>query len=199
MELTSAELSALDADAQRIGAFFRLATDPIVRLWLGVGPINPGVNALDLTGQTYRGLGELLNLPEFQHLLNGQAERVEFSLSGVSDEVLALASAESNNVQGKACDVGIGIFDSDWQLLGAVKWMWRGYADYLSITRSPAQTPDGQTVQTVALSVGSLMTGRRRRAFSYFTDQDQQARSPGDLFFERTPIYSDNSKTWPRF
>jgi hypothetical protein len=50
VNLNAAELAVLESGQQRIGVFFRLETDPIVRIWLGVGNIEPGVNAYDLTG-----------------------------------------------------------------------------------------------------------------------------------------------------
>lgn len=40
--LSQPEIDALASDTQKIGIFFRMATDPVVRLWLGVSEIKPG-------------------------------------------------------------------------------------------------------------------------------------------------------------
>lgn len=200
MDFNAAETAALDADAQRIGVFFRLDVDPLLRLWLGMGPIAPGVNVLDAAGATYLGAGELANVPDFDHLINGAAQRVEFTLSGVSPGVLAQLSAAANTVRDKLVAVGLGIMGADWQMLGAVRWCWRGYGDYLALQRSPVDGLEGGAVQSALLSAGTLMTGRRRGRNAYWTDQDQQRRAAGDRFCERTALYRDEvRKVWPRF
>jgi hypothetical protein len=200
MELSAAEVAALEGGAVRVGVFFRLALDAgPLRLWLGIGKIEPGVNVLDLTGAEYLGAGEIVDVPVVNQLINGVAERVSFRLSGVSESILPLADAENRAaVKGRAVNVGVALFGNDWQLLGSVKWLWRGVADYLSASQEGASEPGGQTVRAVELSVGSLMTGRRRAGLSYLTDADQHRRSPGDRFAERTARYSQEStKKWP--
>lgn len=201
MTLTDEEIEALGADVQNIGLFFRLETDPIVRLWLGFGDIQPGINVLDTTGATYQGFGEIGALPAMKQLLNGAAERVEFSVSGVSGEILQIASGgDAEQVKGKRVSIGFALMGSDWQLLGAVKWIRTYQADYLSIQQQVTDDPAQPIVRTVSLSCGSLMTARRRPSLSYFSNQDQQSRYPGDLFCERTPIYANQfNKEWPRF
>jgi hypothetical protein len=186
---------------QRIGVFFRLETDPVVRLWLGIGNIEPGVNMLDLTGATYRGCGEIQTVSEFNQMINGAAVRVEFSVSGVTGDMLAIASGDdAEEVRGKAVSVGLGIFDTDWSLLGSIKWCANYTADFLSVQQSPTDDPMQPIVRTVTLSCGSLMTGRRRPARSYFTNQDQQARYPGDLFCNLIGRYAHGfNKAWPQF
>jgi hypothetical protein len=197
MDFNADEIAALDADAQRIGVFFRLEVDPVLRLWLGLGPCEPGVNTLDPVGATYLGAGKLLNVSDFDHLINGAAQRVEFALSGVSDDVQAQLTVAANTVRDRPVALGLGIMGPDWQLLGAVRWCWRGYGDYLSADRT---SEGAEAVQTVTLSAGTLMTGRRRGRNAYFTDQDQQRRSPGDRFCERTGLYREEvRKVWPRF
>jgi hypothetical protein len=197
LTLTEAEIDAIDGSTQSIGIFFRLATDPVVRLWLGIGPCRVGANALDADGAIYTGFGQLAGVPVVQQLINGVADRVEFQVSGVSQETLRLASSEALDVQGAAVGMGFGIFDGSWQLLGAVKWIFRGFADVVTLNQ---ESVEGGVTRTISLSVGSLFTGRRRRGLSYLTDQDQQLRHPGDRFCERTALYSEESdKVWPRF
>lgn len=199
MTFTDAEIDALHDGAPRIGLFLRLEVDPVLRCWLGVGSIDVGFDVLDAGGATYRGFGQMLNLPVFQQLINGAAERVELKLSGGDDGILALANF-SGEVKGKRCDIGFALFDEAWALLGSIHWCRHYVADFLAMEVSPASDPDQQTTKTATLSIGSLMTGRRRRGLSYFNNQDQQARSPTDLFCERVAKYSVLAqKLWPKF
>jgi hypothetical protein len=198
--LNDAEYAALDGGSYRIAYFFRLATDPVVRLWCGVGKIEPGINAIDETGAVYIGFGEITDIPAFRQLINGQAERVDFTLSGVTPEILQVASEQdAPNVKGRDCAIGFALMDDGWQLMGQIKWIRRYTADYLGISQTVTENPQDPIVRTVTLSVGSLMTGRRRPGLSYFTDQDQKRRSPTDRFCERTTLYTqERRKKWPK-
>jgi hypothetical protein len=200
MIFTDDELAALAADTVSIGVFLRLDTVPVIRLWLGFGDIAPGINVLDPSGATYHGFGELRDVPAFKQLLNGAAERVEFTLSGVSGDLLALASGDdADAVKGKAAVLGFALMNPRWALIGPVHWSAFYVADYLSISQQPADALS-PLIRTITLSCGSRFTGRRRPAFSYFSDQDQQARFPGDKFCSLTKNYAHGfNKTWPVF
>lgn len=192
-----AVIDALETSTQRVGIYFRLAVDPVARLWLGVGDCKVGINAYDDDEELYQGLGRLIDVPAVQQLINGVAERATFHVSGVSQSTLALASAEADGVKGAAVALGIGFFDGSWQQLGVPIWLFRGRADFVTLQQ---QSNAKGVTRVIELSVGSLFTGRRRRGFSYLTDYDQQRRSPGDKFCERTIRYSsDTNKVWPVF
>lgn len=193
-----AEIDALNSDTQKLGIFFRMATDPVVRVWLGIGDIKPGVTAYDPLSDNdiYSGLGQLIDVPALQQLINGVADRVTFHVSGVSADTSALASTSATTVKNKQVAVGVCLFGAAWQQLGSPKWLWLGTADF--VTRQ--QQSDGKiTTRVIELSVGSLFTSRRRRGLSYLTDRDQQKRSPGDRFCERTVLLSQFEKVWPTF
>lgn len=204
MSFSAAELDALQADAVRLGLFLRLDLAPPLRCWFGCGPIDAGVTALDPSGATYDGFGQLMNLPTMSQVINGAADRVDISLSGTDDRILSLASF-ANKVHGVACDIGFGLFGDNWQLLGPVHFIRHYIADYLRMQITPAGSPSDQTMKTATLSVASAMTGRRRARYSFFSMQDQRARSlemnptlPPDKFCERTVLYSvAGLKTWP--
>lgn len=199
MNLSAAEITALAAGAPRLGIFIRLDVDPVLRCWLGIGAIKPGINALDATNEIYSGFGQVLDVPVMSQMINGAADRAELSLSGVDDRILELANS-ADAVKNVACDIGFALMGPDWALLAAIHWTRRYYADYLAMSVSPAGDPEGQSMKTARLSIRSQMTGRRRAGLAYFTSQDQQARSPGDRFCERTAQYSNiGVKTWPKF
>jgi hypothetical protein len=198
LALSAAEIDALNSDTQRIGVFFRMATNPVSRLWLGVGDCKVDINALDASAQIYSGCGQLRDVPAFQQLINGVAERLTFYVSGVSKDTLALASTAAPGVKDTPIAIGIGFFDAAWQQLGVPKWLWSGHADFVTLNQQSDKSGNGIT-RVIELSVGSLFTGRRRRGLSYLTDKDQQTRHPGDRFCERTVVYSQFEKVWPVF
>jgi hypothetical protein len=193
--------AALASGTQRIGIFFRLgitmADGQPFRMWLGIGDCEAGIDAEDAGGAIYKGMGEMLNVPAFQQLINGVAERVSFQLSGVPARVVELASAEAADVKGVALHVGLGVFDEDWQLIDSPIWLKRFIVDYPSL-RLQQQGTD-EAIYSVALSCRSVFTGRRRPGLSFFTDEEQQRRSPGDRFCEHVRRYAQGeSKAWPR-
>lgn len=199
MSFNAAELAALKTGTRRIGVFFLLQTDTPVRLWLGYGKIKPGVNAYDLTGEVYKGFGELQNVPAIKQLLNGAAERVQFVLSGVKGDVLDAVGNDSEVVKGKPVRVGYALMGADWQLLGPIHWLASYTADYIAVDQPPTQL-DQPIVRTIGLSCGTRNTGKRRPLYGYFTDADQQARSPGDRFCSLVQNYSrDFRKAWPKY
>lgn len=201
MSFSDEELAALDRGVMRIGIFFRLDVAPEpVRLWLGIGIIEPGINVFDAAGAQYLGFGEMREVPGISQLINGAAERVEFTFSGVSGAVLTIASGgDAEQVKGKAAAVGFALMGSDWQLLGPVHWLAYYVADFLA--GDQAVTGDGSSItRTLTLSCGTRFTGRRRPSFSYFSDADQQARFPGDLFCSLAVDYAHGfQKNWPTF
>jgi hypothetical protein len=188
---------ALASETPRIGLFFRLGIDPPFRLWLGVGDFRAGIDPEDGAGEIYKGGGELLNVPQWQQLLNGTAERVAFSLSGVPQRAVELASGEADDVKGVALNVGLGVFDQDWQLIEKPVWLKRFTVDYLSISLQQQGTEEA--VNTLTLQARSIFTGRRRPGLSFFTAEDQERRSPGDRFCEHARRYArEEAKAWPK-
>lgn len=198
------ELAELRAGLPRFGAFFRLEADPVVRLWLGVGGIKPGVNALDVSADVeYRGMGEMIDVPAFQQLCDGSTQRVEFTISDIPptafEDIGAQLADQQAAIAGAPVAAGIGIMGYRWQLLGPIRWQWDGFADYLSARRSGGSGPSDPAMWTLRLCCGDWLSGRRRAGLSYWTDQDQQRRYPGDKFCERTVLLTETRKVWPDY
>jgi hypothetical protein len=202
MFLNAAERAALETDVQNIAVFFRLETEPDpVRLWLGFGHFST-TNTLDTDGAVYKGFGEIYDIPSFTQNLNGAATRVDFSISGVTGEVLAIASGnDAESIQGKRVDVGIGFFGTDWStLLGDVHWCASYIADVLSVQQAETTDPEQPIIRKIVLSAGSRLTARRRPGLSYLTNSDQQAHSSGDMFCNLVGRYAHGfTKPWPQF
>jgi hypothetical protein len=186
------------AAAKRVGVLFRLATDPVIRLWTGSvrNLAVPDGGAETTDGAIYQSMGLLSGLPELGGALNGEAERLDFTLSGaaVTGEVAELAGADAADVRGCAVDVGLVLFDEDWQIIPPVYWLWSGTADSLVVDRTgDAESP----TRTLKLSAGNVFTGRRRPNLTYFTDIDQRRRSADDIFFDQVANYqAGTTKVW---
>jgi hypothetical protein len=206
----AAVLRELKAGAPRKGIFFYLASDPPVRIWLGVGAIRPGVNVLDEFEETYLGFGEITDMPALQQLCDGSSEQVEFTISGIPPTVfrnLGPHMREQNAaIVGKFIAVGWGVFDDRWQLLDSVWWEWFGFGDFLRLNHAVpegARSPDTWDLQLIA---GSWNTGRGRAGMLLWTHPHQARRAlelnplaPTDLFCEQTVNMTDTEKPWPDF
>lgn len=159
------------------------------------------MNVYDGAGEEYLGFGEIADLPPFKQLTNGAAERVTFTLSGVSGRVMQIASGgDAEEIKGARVAYGFAVMGEDWSLLGPVHWCANFTADYLSITQDLIEDPANPVVRSVSISCGTLLTGRKRPGLSYFSNADQQTRFPGDRFCERTPVYANGfNMPWPTF
>jgi hypothetical protein len=208
--LTAAERRELRAGLPRFGVFFHLAAAPPVRLWLGVGAIRPGVNAVDAAaGAVYRGWGEIVDVEAIQHLFDGTASRLAFTLSDVPSRVFAAIApeiaAQQAAIQGRTVHVGWCAMGADWDMLGPIHWEWFGFADLIRVRHAAPEDAAAPAVWSVSLSCGDWLTGNRRPGLSFMSDPDQRARAARlnptadpDRFFDRVGLYSAGvEKPWP--
>jgi hypothetical protein len=186
----------IDGKLIRRSVLLYVATDTPIRAWTGVGDFEKGSDLVDLTGGIYKGLGEIQDIPGLQQLVNGVAQRLDLTLSGVDARIVALADSEAADVRSKAVSIGLQFFDVDWSALGDTVWIWDGEADV--VKSDSISNPDFGRFRTVTLSVGSLTTGRRRPKMTFFTRSQQRRRSPDDAFCDRVGLYSqDTELRWP--
>ena len=176
----------------RAGVFLYLQSSPALRLWSGFGDILPGINALDQSGEMYLGTGAFETPDQLGALLNGQAERANFALSGVDDNTFRLVERDAESVEGAMLSVGLCAFDNGWQQTTDVFWAWFGFADTVTLSRRGG-------VRTIGLSVGSWLTRRQKGNLAYYTDLEQKRRSATDRACERVANMSNTDKSWPRF
>lgn len=174
----------------RRSILFRLACDPVCRLWSGFGDLDI-TDAVDPGGATYLGAGALLDVPVLKQLINGVADRIDFGISGVPDRALRLVLEDAPSVQDAPLLIGEQSFDRGWQVNGAPAWLWRGYADVLSV--ESAESEQGRQ-RTIRLSVRSADTFRANPVTTYFTDQDQRRQSPDDAIFSHVGLISAGAK-----
>lgn len=154
----------------------RIACDPPALFWTGFGDLPLVTDAVIPDDVIVQGAGDLINIPDFQQLMNGTAERINVVLSGVSAGALRLAVEDAATVSGAPVDIGRIDFDSDWQQDGAVEWEATFEARKLSVSR-PSSNDDGAT-RTITLVIVAGESTRSRSQNAHFTDADQRRR-PG--------------------
>lgn len=183
----------------RACAFLRIGGGIPVRIWGGVGDFAVSADNIETTdGAVYQGFGDVLSWPQVAQLVNGQAERVEFSLSAafITPAIANLAQASAAQIRAATVNLGFLVLGDDLQPVSPMEWIWAGVADTFTISRQSASAD--QVVRTLSLSVGSNMTGRRRPSPEFYTDASQQARSSGDLFCQYVAGYNAGStRVWP--
>lgn len=156
------------------------------RAWLGFGDLPVAADDLEPEASIYLGVGKVGSVPALRQLIGGRAERLEIVLDGVNPEVLSLADDQPEEVRDAPVNLGLILFDADWQQVGPIAWLWDGVADM------PAVDREGQA-RSVTLSIGSALTDRAQPRFGYWTPTEQMRRSPSDRFCERTPLYDIGS------
>lgn len=173
---------------------FYLGTDEPAVFWTGhTDLILPDDGVLDVPTLAL-GAGELVNLPDIEGLINGAAQRMEVTLSGVDSDTVALAAEEAAQVPGAAAYIGRIEFDADWQMIGTVTWEWSGVGEKLSIN---SNGEGDQRRRTISLSVAAGETTRNRSPFAFFTDADQRRDFPDDDFFTHVAgINAGTSRRW---
>lgn len=184
-----------------LGVFFRLAGAMPLHLWFGVSDIPAAIPDLDVDGTIYNGGGWLADAPDsLEVLINGTAERADWTLSGVPAALTANLADAAPTVVGSRCDLAIAPLDARWQLTAAPQSVWVGTADFWAEEQAPQTDITKPKLRRLTLST---MTGDASRALPYYatwTDRDQRNISATDSFCGRvTRYYPGQIIRWPRF
>jgi hypothetical protein len=183
------------ADNANRGVFFRLALeDEPLRAWTGRGPIRLAANDLDPAAEIYTGVGDVQGLPELDRLFNGEARRVNLILSGVDPRAVAIIDSTFADMTHAGVQARFGHmrYDRLWNPLHAVRWVWDGLLDEVSIEMEPEE---GAQTWTVTLSMSTAMVDANRPALAFWTPQYATA---GDQGFQFVPGLNDGtSRIWP--
>jgi hypothetical protein len=182
----------------RPALFLRIATDPVTRAWSGVGGYAVAADAVETEGGRYLGVGWLRNIPVMEALLNGAAESVTFTLSGVDGRILDLVDGVQD-LRGVRANLGLMFFGGRYQR-GPIYW-WRRYRVDMVGSREVALpiNDGGSAVEaSVSLTLGSARTSRRLSQPSTWTHVEQQRLHPGDLGCANVSrLTADATRPWP--
>lgn len=148
-------------------------TDTPAYVWSGVGD-------LEVASKTYSGAGELLSLPDLRQLINGISERIEFTISGVSEQALRMLVEDKASLYLAEAKIGYVEFDNDWQLAGSVVYEWQGIADLIETT---SESSEGGRTRIVKIGLSRGESFRSNPKLAFFTDADQKKRSATDAIF----------------
>lgn len=167
--------------AYRESVIVRIDCDPPALLWSGAGLLAVPADDVIPAPAIALGGGEIVNVPDFQQLIGGTAERLEFTVSGVSEETIRLAIDDAESVRGARVDIGTIRFDETWQIQ-SVTWEQVFEARSLSVSR-PQSDSSGKVTRSITLTIVQGSTTRSRAKIAFFTDADQRRRSPTDTIF----------------
>ncbi len=138
-----------------------------LRIWTGIGD-------LVVAGDTYYGMGNLISISRIEETSESRATNATIGLSGIPTEMLAAALAEP--YQGRRGRCWLVAFDEDGAIVGDPYLLHDAYMDVMEIEKG------GETA-VIKMNVESRQIAGTRAKNDNYTDQDQQARYPGDLFF----------------
>jgi len=152
-------------------------------------------------GKTYIGCGDVGNIEGLEEARGTQANQVTFTLSGVADspaDLLAKAIDDTDIVQGRVVAVSIQLFDGAWATISTPRLIWFGFCQQPRVTRDAASSEVGAR-RILTLPAEGMFVGRARPAAGRYTNMEQQARFPGDLFCEYTSQLVNLSIVFPDY
>lgn len=159
-----------------MSTLFRMECDPMLRVWSGVNSRIIPADIVEPEPAMYLGGGALVSVPDLDQVINGIAQRLEITVSGVDAETLRLAREDAASVKGARCLAGNIFLDDNWQVQ-EVEWLGVLRADFLTTSKQ------GNT-RSITLSLSTYDTDRSRAPIAFWTDSDQRRRSPTDSFFD---------------
>lgn len=175
----AAQLAQLSASTVRLATLVDFEFDSgTQRVWNGAGK-------LIAAGEQYDGLamgGGLAGIEGLIYSASPESKQITLTLSGVKESLLAIAIAETDQVEGRICVISFQLFDDEWQTIGDPMEPFFGVMQRPKVTRTPLDKETGGQ-QVIQLPVENLFFGRARPAAGRFTDRDQNIRYPGDRFF----------------
>lgn len=154
----------------------RIATDPVARVCSGAAPIIIPADGIESAPAKYLGGGQLVEIPEIEQVINGTAQRISITVSGVTRETLALFADESDSLKGAPVHIGVAYQDDDWQIT-EVEWLAELRCDFPTASGT-------HTNRSISISIGSSDTDRSKAPVSFWTAAGQRRISPTDRFFD---------------
>lgn len=159
-------------------------------LWNGAGRVK-------LYSNVWEGVGAMGAIDGLMQTREPVSTKVTMSLSGVSQEVTALARASVSDVQGRAAYIWLQLMDAAWQPVGTRLPIFWGIMQRINIKRAEAHEDSVERI--CELEVENPFYGRSRPSAGRYNDADQQSKYPGDRFFRFIPVQKTQTITWPDY
>lgn len=166
------------------------------RWWSGFGD-------LEVAGQTWQGLGDLISISPISSTYQVSAEQVTFELAA-TPEILGLALAAKARVRERAVTIYLQMFANvrmaaftpgGGEILTGDP-VGSPMALYSGLMMRMPWSASGSTERRIRLECEGLFFRRNAPPRGRWTDSDQKARYPGDRGFERLPIYVNYETGW---
>ena len=166
------------------------------RWWSGFGD-------LEVAGQTWQGLGDLISISPISSTYQVSAEQVTFELAA-TPEMLGLALAAKSRVRERAVTIYLQLFanarmaafTSGGGELMTGDPIGSPMALYSGLMMRMPWSASGSTERRIRLECEGLFFRRNAPPRGRWTDSDQKARYPGDRGFERLPLYVQYETGW---
>lgn len=182
--------------SHQLGIFMRIGSDPPLHIWFGVNDIPANFDSIEPDGTVYLGGGRLNGIPTLEILVNGTADSVEFSLSGIDPATAARTLDSLPAVRGADVHLGLTTLDQYYQPTSAIVPIWHGTASHIGESSPPSGSAQSPTL-TLSLSVVSGEATRSRPSRSLWSSAHQKAISSDDKFCDGTSRLSRGVQpTW---
>ena len=150
--------------------------------------VNASPADISIGGDVFLGLGGFGAISAMAENAEIKSRGISLTLSGVPRDLVAVALGEP--YQGRAATVWEVVLDRE---------TWLPVADPFVVFRGRMDTMDvamGQSC-TITLGVEDRLVDLERPRIRRYTDEDQQARYPGDAFFSFVPATTEKELVWP--
>jgi hypothetical protein len=167
-----------------------------LRSWNGIGdlatttltaPTYGSGGAPTLYAETWMGTGDILKVSDVDAAAGFYAATMQVSLNGLlveQDEFLRNAFKHETEYKGRRIVYKAQFLADDWQPLDHAFALWAGIMSDLVLEKDVVS-------RTLSLQCETSFVTRSRARNVYYTDQDQQARFPGDKGLRFVPAASD--------
>ncbi len=195
----SEELLAEFRKSRVIGIFLRIGSTPPLHMWFGVNDVKAGILVKDPDGTIYLGGGRFTKVPEFEVLINGIAERIDFSLSADEQAILDVINHEDfPDLKGAEVDLGVCGIDQYYQIVGHILPLWNGKISFF-YERSEGVNAQEVPQRMIGISVGAGNVARKRGAAATWSAAIHRLLHPTDAFFDNMARLARGVQpAWPR-
>lgn len=148
-------------------------------------------------GNTWQGLGALVDVSTLAQSEDPSGERFTLSLTAVNTAMLALTLGAVDTYRGRPARAYVQLMDEQWQPAGAAVLCASGYMDKVQITRRRSPPTGGDSVGRIEMVCSRAGMARARNNQGLrLTDAQQQQRYPGDTGLSRVQALLETPSLW---
>lgn len=178
---------AIAAPVVRPALAIRIELPDPVYVWTGRGTLI--FDDADGNSHSWLGAGGLGSIDSVGEATDGSATGIRVALYEIPSEFRADIADQA--VRGVTFEIYVLALNETFQTVDATALLWKGRLDTYKIT-------DGGDTLSVELTGESRAIDQRRPAIKRFTDEYQQRKHPGDLFFQYVPQMTEVSILWAK-